>query len=234
MNTKIEQVEPQFAQKLGTPLRNTLHELQYFIPDHYHVRVSLLDENRRKKKRNASADNWSPESGRIEIWFEPAPSAEQTQRAEPSQRSGSIPTANAKPKRLSEDHREHTYVHPAESDLLKVLAEALDRAEARPGWNFVPLKKFRDEILPCEPTASRLTDVAWREVLRSAIGKRLVLVGRVPNPKAPEFPVTTIRLNRLMPEVQAILGAGASSDLDFHPVEIRGEPLSTTILRERR
>jgi len=35
-------------------------------------------------------------------------------------------------------------------------------------------------------------------------------------------------------EVKATLGAGHNSDLEFRPVEIRGEPLSTTILRERR
>ncbi|MGO9209947.1 MAG: hypothetical protein ACLPXM_16580 [Terriglobales bacterium] len=32
----------------------------------------------------------------------------------------------------------------------------------------------------------------------------------------------------------AVLAQGENSDLDFHPVEIRGEPLSSTILRERR
>ena len=37
-------------------------------------------------------------------------------------------------------------VHPAEAELLR----ALDRAESTPGWNFVSLKKFRDEILPLE------------------------------------------------------------------------------------
>jgi len=56
----------------------------------------------------------------------------------------------------------------------------------------------------------------------------------VPNPKSPQFPVTTVRLNRLMPEVKVVLGQNGSSDLDFHPVEIAGEPLSATILRERR
>jgi hypothetical protein len=121
-------------------------------------------------------------------------------------------------------------VHQAEKELLK----ALDRAESTPGWSFVSLKKFRDEILPSEDVPSIRTDVERQNVLRSAIEKRLILKKPVPNPKSPQFPVTSIRLNRLMPEVQAILGAGGSPDLDFHPVEIRGEPLSTTILRERR
>ena len=39
---------------------------------------------------------------------------------------------------------------------------------------------------------------------------------------------------RLMPEVETTLGGGDNSDLEFRPVEIHGEPLSTTILRERR
>jgi len=68
------------------------------------------------------------------------------------------------------------------------------------------------------------------------INKRFVLVGKVPNPKSPQFPVTTIRIekNRLMPEVKAVLGQSDSPDLDFAPIEISGEPLSATILRERR
>ena len=36
------------------------------------------------------------------------------------------------------------------------------------------------------------------------------------------------------PKASAVRPRGNDSDLDFHPVEIRGEPLSTTILRERR
>jgi hypothetical protein len=37
-----------------------------------------------------------------------------------------------------------------------------------------------------------------------------------------------------MPEVKTILGSGEDSVPDFHPVEIRGENLSATVLRERR
>jgi hypothetical protein len=36
-----------------------------------------------------------------------------------------------------------------------------------------------------------------------------------------------------MSEVKTLLGHGASPDLDFHPVEIKGEPLSAMIIRER-
>ena len=232
---KIDQVEPQFAQKLDNPLKHILQELQYSVPDNYRPRVSLLDASGRKKRSNASAENWSPESGRIEIRFEPSRS-ERKEVAAPETRGRikSTPAATTKP----EDRHDNVpgaplYVHPAEADLLKALVKALDHAEAKPGWKFVPLKKFRDEVLPSEDIPSMRTDVERQNVLRSAIEKRLVLVGRVPNPKAPEFPVTTIRLNRLMPEVKAILGGGGDGDIGFHPVEIRGEPLSATVIRER-
>jgi hypothetical protein len=119
--------------------------------------------------------------------------------------------------------------HPSEVELVR----ALDRAESTPGWSFVSLKKFRDEILPLEDIPFLRTDVERQNALRYAIDKRLILRGKVQNPKAPQFPVTSIRLNRFMPEVQEVLGQ-PKNDLDFHPIHIKGEPLSATILRERR
>ena len=233
---KIEQLEPQFAQKLDNPLKHILQELQYFVPDNYRPRVSLLDASGRKKRSNASADNWSPESGRIEIRFEPARSErKKVAVADGGGRIESMPVTPMKTEKSpdSAPGAISTYVHPAEADLLKALVKALDYAESKPGWKFVPLKKFRDEVLPSEDVPSMRTDVERQNVLRSAIEKRLILIGRVPNPRAPEFPVTTIRLNRLMPEVKAILGGGVDADMGFHPVEIKGEPLSATIMRER-
>ncbi|MGA7360865.1 MAG: hypothetical protein WBW70_18555, partial [Candidatus Sulfotelmatobacter sp.] len=64
MNVRIDQLEPELALKLVSPLRDILHELRYTIPGQYQLRVSLLDANGRKKRSDASADNWSPESGR--------------------------------------------------------------------------------------------------------------------------------------------------------------------------
>src|SRR5258708_1531799 len=232
MKTRIEQVEPQFAQKLDSPLKNVLQELRYSIPENSSLRVSLLDASGRKKRSDAAADNWSPETGRIEIRFEIPRSGDKEVTADSVSPVRSSPASGGE---LSGSGATRSnYVHPAETDLVQALVRALDHAEAKPGWNFVPLKKFRDEILPSEHIPSMRPDVERQNVLRSAIEKRLVLFGKVPNPKAPEFPVTTIRLNRLLPQVQAILGTLNTPDSDFHPVEIRGEPLSATILRERR
>jgi hypothetical protein len=232
MSVKIKQLEPQFAQRLGTPLRTILHEFRYSLPEHYQLQVSLLDANGRKKRSDASAENWSPESGRIEIRFQSVATLRGEPSSEGPRATQTVAAPSVQAERVSDNSRGSTVdVHPAEADLLK----ALDRAESTPGWSFVPLKKFRDEILPSEHSPSMPGgDVHYQSVLRSAIEKRLILVGKVPNPKAPQFPVTTIRLNRLMPEVRAALGQADNPDLDFHPVEISGEPLSATILRERR
>ena len=230
---KIEQIKTELAQKLDNPLKNILQDLEYLVPDNYRSRVFLLDAKGRKKPSNASAENWSPESGRIEIRFEPVRVEEKQEHADATRIpavSVGIPNAPQRAGRASAD------TPPTATDLLEVLVRALDHAESTPGWSFVSLKKFRDEVLPSEPFppgAFQPTDVHWQEAIRLAIERKLILVGRVPNPKSPQFPVTSVRLNRLMPEVKALLGQGESADLDFHPVEIKGEPLSATIIRER-
>jgi hypothetical protein len=225
----IKDVEPELARKLVDPLRDALRHLSYFPPEHYQIRVFLLDESGRKKRSNAAARSWSPDSGRIEIRFEPASQRQEQLRPQTLGRIENL--LPSEPDRLSAEPAGSTpNLHPAEADILR----ALNRAESRPGWSFVPLKKFRDELLPQEHLASMRTEVEQHSTLRSVIEKRFVLLGKVPNPKSPQFPVTAIRLNRLMPEVRAALGQKGNADLDFHPVEIQGEPLSVTILRERR
>lgn len=218
---RIEQVEPRFAQELEPPLKTTLKKLGYAIPESFRLRVSLLQANGRKKRSNAGADTWAPESERMEFWLEPATPEKTVLPTKVSHQAEALPPQNTGGQKV--------YVHPAEAELLR----ALDDAESTPGWNFVSLKKFRDEILPSANVPSIRSDVERQSVLRSTIEKRLILKKPVPNPKSPQFPVTSIRLNRLMPEVQEVLGL-PKKDLDFHPIHIKGEPLSATILRERR
>jgi hypothetical protein len=223
----IKDIEPQLAQKLDGPWKDILQQLSCSVPSGYRVRVRLLNAKGRKKPSNGAFSNWSPASSdRAEIWLEP-----DAQGTRPSSHTGETPsTANLLPAEPSEKlSGQAAYVHPAEADLLR----ALERAESTPGWNFVSLKKFRDEILPSENLPSIRTDAERQNILRSAIEKRLILTKPVPNPKSPQFPVTSIRLNRMMPEVQTVLGK-PKGDLGFHPIHIKGEPLSATILRERR
>lgn len=120
------------------------------------------------------------------------------------------------------------------SDPLSDLVRVLDGVESRPGYGFVALKWFRDVALPAADLEWVRSESIRQKVLREAIDQHLVLTGKVQNPKAPQFPTTAIRLNRILPGVKAILGEKQSSVGDFEPVNIRGESLSNTVLRERR
>lgn len=227
----VEQVEPRFARELETPLKAVLKQLGYSIPESFRLRVSLLTADGRKKRSNAAAHTWAPESGRMQVWLEPSAAEKAVFPAEASRQTEVMPGANATRAQAPQSTTgSKVYVHPAEAELLK----ALNQAESITGWSFVSLKKFRDEILPTADVPSIRTDVERQSVLRSAIDKRLILKKPVPNPKSPQFPVTSIRVNRLMPEVQEVLGLLPKRGLDFHPIHIKGEPLSATILRERR
>lgn len=226
----IQQVEPRFAQELEAPYKATLRKLGYSIPESFRLRVSLLRPDGRKKRSNAGAHTWAPASDPVQFLLQPSKQVEATATAHVSHQSEVL--AMAAPtgvETLQSIGSQRVYVHPAEAELLR----ALDRAESTPGWSFVSLKKFRDEILPSDDVPLIRTDVERQNLLRSAIDKRLILKRPVPNPKSPQFPVTSIRLNRLMPEVQEVLGL-PKKDLSFHPIHIKGEPLSATILRERR
>jgi hypothetical protein len=229
MSVRIDQLEPELAQKLVSPLKEILNQLQYSVSGQYRLRVSLLDANGRKKRSDASAANWSPESGRIEIRFEPSPVELKSAMPEVVRPEDGKSFPQTPMTAFSGSNRSALSI---EIELLR----ALDRAESTPGWNFVSLKKFRDEVLPSQsfaPGSFQPADVHWEAAIRRAIEKRLILTGKVPNPKSPQFPVTSIRLNRLMPEVQDVLGL-PTKNLEFRPIHIKGEPLSAIILRERR
>ena len=222
----IEQVELSIAAELEVPFKAALKRHGYPTHDGFRLRLSFLQANGRKKRSNADASAWAPEKGeRGQFWLEPCRAELVThhQLENPSVSDSTHEDVAASSINAT------IYVHPAEAELVK----ALDRAESTPGWTFVALKKFRDEILPTENIPSLRTDVERQNVLRSAIEKKLILKKPVFNPKSPQFPVTGIRVNRLLPEVQQLLGH-AKKDLDFHPIHIKGEPLSATILRERR
>ena len=212
----IKDVEAQVEDRV----RGAFEEL-HILPAGYRCSVRL-HARKRNKRRNASFEtNWHPDTDSISIHFERT--SEQSQAG--SRPAQSIPTASAShPAKLA----------PAAGDPLSDLIRALDRAESQPGFNFVALKWFRDTALPSEEFAWASDDSTRRSVLSDAIHRRLVLTNSVPNPKSPQFPVTAIRLNRLMPDVKAILGSPTERVAEFQPAAIRGENLSATVLGDRR
>jgi hypothetical protein len=205
---KIADLEFQLERSFSESLSDSL--AQRFAG--YRPRVSLY-ENDRKKRHNAGDENWSPQTGEIRITFEIEPDVESAIRA----------NASESPQTLSPDL----------PDGLDDLVRQLARAESRPGYSFVALKWFRDAVLPAIRPEWHDADIRDR-ILRTAIERRLILTSKVPNPKSPEFPVTAVKLNRSIPEVVAVLGAQGAASTEFHPVPIRGEAISKTILRERR
>lgn len=211
----IKEVESRLEEdlsKLRSPEYKSLETMKGCLaPPGYRVHVQLLGKDGRKKSKNASADSWTPECGEIRIHFEPDAYAPAVYAAE-------TPAVSEKPP----------------SDPVADFVRSLDRAESKPGYDFIALKWFRDVFLQAEKFEWAASDSARQDALRDAIERRLVLVSRVPNPKSPQFPVTAIRLNRLLPDVRAMLGTGSVPDSGFDPVDIRGEKLSATVLRERR
>jgi len=193
---RIEQVEPRLPRIRNAP-QEYPQETWLFNPESFRLRVSLLQANGRKKRSNAGADTWAPESERMEFWLEPSATQNSESYVEVPQSTDALSPSNTTRTDASQTATgTGGQLHPSEVELIR----ALDRAESTPGWSFVSLKKFRDEILPVENIPYLDSDVLRQNALRYAIDKRRILRGKVQNPKSPQFPVTTIRLNRLLPE----------------------------------
>jgi hypothetical protein len=82
---------------------------------------------------------------------------------------------------------------------------ALDHVERDPHLRFVSLKWFRDTYLPRRGYDWANDPDLPRQIVHEAAEAEMILTSKVPNPKTPEFPVTTIQLNRTHPQVLRIL-----------------------------
>ena len=197
--------------------------------------VRLLDSRDRKLNRRGDADKRRRDVRAVTIYFRPAD--DQSEKSDGKVSPGERSERNPEPRRVNRSGSPHEVgaADPAATaSLMAEILRALDSAERRPGYTFVSLKWFRDTVLPAVRAELNADPALRQTVLREATEKRLLLTSKVPNPKNPSFPVTAVRINREHPNVVALLGAGQAADLGFSPVEIRGEALSATILRERR
>src|SRR5260370_22645120 len=212
----IQEVESRLEQglaRLRSPEYKSLETLlQPLVPKGFRVQVSLVDKKGRKKRKNAAADNWSPEAGAVWINFEPEI---QSSPAEPDKKPSPSGTRSKETESIPMP------------DPLADFVRSLDRPADRPGYHFIALKWFRDVVLPAEGLDWAQSESMRQSVLREAIEKRLVLTGKIPNPKSPQFPVTASRLNRLLPGTQALLGTRSLANSAVDPFEFRGGSLQT-------
>src|SRR5579863_7882346 len=142
--------------------------LRFLAPPGYQVIVELCSETGRSKRRNASAETWSPEEDEVRIYFE------RIEGDEPVQRSARNSSRNS-------DRHEHRYeedVHessPADLDTrVKELCGALAEAE-RGGHAFIALKWFRDSFLPRKSFSWNQSPESRQMILAEAILRGVVM-----------------------------------------------------------
>ena len=192
--------------------------LRFLAPPGYQAIVELCGENGRSKRRNASAESWSPEEDEVRIYFERL----DDNAAGPVRQS----RTRASLDQGFEEEVEADAAIPADFDArVKELCAALAEAE-RGGHAFIALKWFRDSFLPRKAFRWNQHPESRQAVLAEAIQRGVVLTSKIANPKTPAYPTTTIRLNRAE--------AGVPEEAQrFHPVVVQGEPISEAIQEER-
>ncbi|MGD0830622.1 MAG: hypothetical protein ABR907_06750 [Terracidiphilus sp.] len=193
--------------------------LQFLAPPGYQAIVELCGENGRSKRRNASADSWSPEEDELRIYFE------LIDGAEPAPRPARALRAVAEPVYDDEDDSQEAVI-PADLDArVKELCAALAEAE-RGGHAFIALKWFRDSFLPRKAFRWNQHPESRQVVLAEAIQRGVVLTSKIANPKTPAYPTTTIRLNRAEAGIP-------DEEQRFHPVIAHGNSIAEAIEEER-
>jgi len=209
----IEEALNELAFNSDPGLARALH---FLAPAGYQAIVELCGENGRSKRRNASADSWSPEEDEVRVYFERIDGTESAPR----------PMRTAAEPAFDEDDDGQEALIPADLDArVKELCAALAEAE-RGGHAFIALKWFRDSFLPRKAFRWNQHPESRQAVLAEAIQRGVVLTSKIANPKTPAYPTTTIRLNRAE--------AGMPEETQrFHPVTGHGDSIAEAIEEER-
>jgi hypothetical protein len=209
--------------------------LRFLAPPGYQAIVELCGENGRSKRRNASAACWTPEEDELRIYFERVgeESDEDEARADaPTEIRAGAQARFSSPRTAAavyEDGNVDTGSGQLPADIddrIKELCATLAEAE-RGGHAFIALKWFRDSFLPRKSFSWNQNPESRQMVLAEAILRGVVLTSKIPNPKTPAYPTTTIRLNRAE--------AGVPEEAQrFRAVAVQGESLSLGLMDENR
>jgi hypothetical protein len=200
--------------------------LRFLAPPGYQAIVELCGENGRSKRRNADSSAWTPEEDEVRIYFErisedgddeeddrpvAAVRSRQVRSLQPIFEDGNVADASSLP--------------PDIDDRIKELCATLAEAE-RGGHAFIALKWFRDSFLPRKAFSWNQSPESRQMILAEAILRGVVLTSKIPNPKTPAYPTTTIRLNRAE--------AGVPEEAQrFRPVAVQGDAMSASMDDDR-
>jgi hypothetical protein len=234
---------PQFESQLPANLKPLL---RLAPPKGARAQVSFLKgRNHRQVRRSASLDRWwSAETGTVSIGYDRDPlddTIAQTDQATQIPLSGKVSPRvprdpEGSPAGIRPDSDKPIMAVPLWSqkaeDRLGELVRALAVAE-RDQPSFVSLKWFRDSFLPYQGLEWATVPESRHQALKETINRGWISTMKIPNPRSPQFPVTAIRVNRLLPDVRKLLDQAGAGSM-FMPVSIPGELLSETVLRERR
>jgi hypothetical protein len=204
--------------------------LRFLSPPGYQAIVELCGENGRSKRRNASAMSWTPEEDEVRIYFERIDDNEDEdeERVAPAPRVRTArPAAAPSPVHYVNGNVDDSVgALPADvDDRIRELCATLAEAE-RGGHAFIALKWFRDSFLPRKSFTWNQSPESRQMILAEAILRGVVLTSKIPNPKTPAYPTTTIRLNRAE--------AGVPEEAQrFRPVAVQGDSMATTLDDDR-
>jgi len=213
--------------------QNITSAFPYLLPSGMRLRVQL-EEDGRKKRSTAAASNWNPETGEIVLYFEPADpesSAGPASKLNPAIAPQSVPTSSGfipfeRAKRFANEDLQTANTPDVTPLQIQQCCEALAEAE-KAGKAFIALKWFRDSGL-MGIGHSWADSLSHRQaVIAKAIEVGAILTAPIPNPKAPQHPTTTVRLNRESEYAKTVTRR-------FQPIRPRGgESASEILLRDR-
>jgi hypothetical protein len=207
--------------------QNITSAFPYLLPSGMRPRVQL-EEDGRKKRSTAAASNWNPETGEIVIYFErPDPESTPNPGVHPHSgptSAGFIPFERAQ--RFTNEDLQSADAPEITPLQIQQCCEALAEAE-KAGKAFIALKWFRDSGL-IGSGYSWADSLAHRQaVIAKAIEVGAILTAPIPNPKAPQHPTTTVKLNRDSEYAKTVVRR-------FQPIRPRGgESASEIVLRDR-
>lgn len=207
-----------------------MRALRFLAPPGYQAIVELCGENGRSKRRNASATTWNPEEDEVRIYFERIGGDSEDDEDHANERPAPSVRVRA-PRPVTAIFEEGNVEEgngalPADiDDRIKELCATLAEAE-RGGHAFIALKWFRDSFLPRKAFSWNQNPESRQMILAEAILRGVVLTSKIPNPKTPAYPTTTIRLNRAE--------AGVPEEAQrFRPVAVQGDLLSMALDDDR-